>query len=266
MSFDPVYTAGIQKAINEKARQRLVCDGQFGAKSQSALKLLQSQLGIPATGVYDTPTEQRLDPFIRGKYLTFASFGSAANNLGVQNTHIRTVCAVESNGAGFLPDGRVKILFERHHFLSAIKKRLPANVVTKLSLDNPDIINAASGGYIGNEGEYARFERAAAIDEYSAIYATSFGLFQIMGFNYVDAGYSDIFQFAASMRTSETNQLMAFVNFNKNYRKGILASALKNQDWVTYASNYNGPSYAKNRYDTKLAVSFRKYTENIYAY
>lgn len=265
MNFDPVYTAGIQKAINEKANQRLTCDGQFGAKSQTALKLLQSKLGIPATGNYDAPTEQRLDSFIRSKYLTFDSFDTAAKSLSVLNVHIRTVCDVESNGAGFLPDGRVKILFERHHFLNSIKKRLPANVVAKLQAANPDIINPTTGGYVGNEGEYARFERAAAIDEYSAIYATSFGMFQIMGFNYADAGFGDIFQFAAAMRSSETNQLLAFVNFNKVYRKGVLWTAMKNGDWVNYAFNYNGPAYAKNQYDAKLATAFRKYSANIYA-
>lgn len=266
MNFDPVYTAGIQKAINEKANQRLTCDGQFGPKSQSALKLLQTKLGVPATGSYDTATYNCLDAFIIGKYLTFDSFGKAAKALTVQNTHIRTVCEVESNGAGFLPDGRVKILFERHHFLASIKKRLSASVVAKLLLSDPDIVNAAPGGYVGNEGEYTRFERAKAIDEYSVIYATSFGMFQIMGFNYVDAGYSDIFEFAAGMRTSETNHLLAFVNFNKVYRKGILATALRNQDWVTYALNYNGTNYAKNKYDTKLATAFGKYSKNIYAY
>lgn len=266
MNYDPVYTAGIQKAINEKVGQRLTCDGQFGPKSQAALKLLQVKLGVPATGSYDVLTHSYLDTFIKGKYLTFDSFGRAAKDLGVQNTHIRTVCDVESNGAGFLPDGRVKILFERHHFLASIKKRLPADRVAKLLLSDPDIVSATPGGYIGNEGEYTRFERAKAIDEYSAIYASSFGLFQIMGFNYSDAGFKDIYEFAAAMCTSETNQLMAFVSFNKVYRKGVLWTALKNQDWVTYALNYNGTGYAKNKYDTKLATSFRKYANNIYAY
>lgn len=265
MSFDPIYTSGIQKAINEKAQQRLTCDGAFGTKSRDALKVLQGRLGIPVTGTYDAATEQRLDGFIRSKYLTMESFSSAANNLGVTPAHVRTVCAVESNGAGFLPDGRVKILFERHHFLNALKKRLPANVVAKLQAANPDIINSNSGGYVGNEGEWSRFERAAAIDEYSAIYATSFGLFQIMGFNYADAGYGDINAFKASMSTSETNQLMAFVNFNKVYRKGVLWTALRSGDWVTYASTYNGPAYAKNQYDVKLATSFNKYTKDINA-
>ena len=266
MNYDPIYTSGIQKAINEKAGQRLTCDGQFGAKSQAALKVLQTKLGVPATGVYDALTYSYLDSFIKAKYLTFDSIKRSSASLGVQDAHIRTVCEVESNGAGFLPDGRVKILFERHHFLASIKKRLPAATVAKLLLSDPDIVSATPGGYVGNEGEYARFNRAKAIDEYSAIYATSFGLFQIMGFNYGDAGYGDIHEFLAGMCTSETNHLLAFTNFNKVYRKGVLWTALKNRDWATYALNYNGTAYAKNKYDTKLNDAFVKFSKNIFAY
>lgn len=266
MQFDPVYTAGIQKAINELAKQRLTCDGQFGAKSQTALKLYQAKCGIPQTGVYDVATQVRMEPHILKKYLTFKSINAAAAALKVQEAHIRTVCEVESKGSGYLPDGRIKILFERHHFIASLKKRLPAGTVAQLQRSNPDIINSEPGGYIGNEGEYARFERACAIDEYSAIYATSFGLFQIMGFNHAAAGYSDIFAYADAMRASETNQLMAFVNFNKTYRKGVLWTALKSTDWPVYAYNYNGAGYKKYSYDTKLSAAFAKFMKNIFAY
>lgn len=265
MSFDPIYTSGIQKAINEKAKQRLTCDGAFGAKSVAALKVFQGQCSLPKTGVYDAATQAQLDPFIKQKFLTFDSIKKAATELSLTPAHIRTVCDVESNGAGFLPDGRVKILFERHHFLASLKKRLPAAKVAQLQKDNPDIINETPGGYVGNEGEYPRFLRACAIDLYSAYYATSFGLFQIMGFNYEFAGYKDINVFVTDMKLSETYQLMAFVNFNKTYRKGILWTALKAQAWDDYALAYNGSNYKKNLYDTKLGNSFTKFSKNIFA-
>jgi hypothetical protein len=265
MSFDSIYTAGIQKAINEKAKQRLTCDGAFGAKSQTALKVYQTQCGLKPTGIYDAATQAQLEPFIKQKFLTIDSINKAATALGVTPAHVRTVCDVESNGAGFLPDGRVKILFERHHFLAALKKRVPALKLLQLQKDNPDIINATPGGYVGNEGEYPRFLRACAIDLYSAYYATSFGLFQIMGFNHEFAGYKDIGAFVTDMKLSETHQLLAFVNFNKTYRKGILLTALKGQDWAGYALAYNGSNYKKNMYDTKLGNSFSKYSKNLLA-
>lgn len=265
MNRDPIYTAGIQKAINELVKQRLVCDGQFGPQSQAAMALFQKSRNIPQTGVYDDATSAILDPFIKHKYLTIDSIVQAATQLGVSKAHIRTVCDVESKGSGFLPDGRVKILFERHHFLASLQKRLPASQVQALMVANPDIINSTPGGYVGNEGEHARFQRAYAIDAYSAMYATSYGLFQLMGFNYATCGYNDLVSFYRAMQDTETNQLLAFVQFNKVYQHGVLWTAMKSADWTGYALHYNGSAYQKNQYDTKLSQSFQKFNENIFA-
>lgn len=266
MSLDPIYTSGIQKALNEKANQRLDCDGQFGGKSVAALKLYQQQSGLAATGVYDDATSATLDTFIKGKYLTFDSIKAAAEELQVTPAHVRTVCGVESNGAGFLPDGRVKILFERHKFLESLKKNIDADQIESLKVTNPDIVSATPGGYVGNAGEYPRFLRAQAIDLESAYYGTSYGLFQIMGFNFKACGYDDLTSFYTAMTQSETNQLLAFVEFNKTYANGKLWHALQTQDWVTYALTYNGSAYQKNQYDAKLSSNFIKYSKDIFAY
>ncbi|BCM95126.1 hypothetical protein [Burkholderia phage FLC6] len=264
MNYDPVYTAGIQKAINEKAGQNLKPDGAFGPMSVAALRTCQAKLGCPVTGVYDAATSAILDPFIRQKYLTMASFQAAAQALGVTPAHVRTVCAVESNGAGFLPDGRVKILFERHWFSASLIDRKIPNYQT-LAAANSDIINHTPGGYIGGTGEYPRLARAIKIDPYSAYYAASYGLFQIMGFNASFAGYGTPEALYNACQQSETNQLLAFVSFIKNYRAGVLWTALKAQDWVKFALNYNGSNYKANQYDTKLATNFATYTNNINA-
>lgn len=263
--LDPIYTAGIQKAINEKAKQRLVTDGAFGPKSVAALKICQDLCKIPQTGVYDDATKAVLDPFIRKKYLTMDSIEGAADMLKVTPAHVRTVTDVEARGAGFLPDGRCAILFERHHFLVALRKKLNDTQINALLRTNSDIVNSKPGGYLGNENEYPRFNRAFAIDQGSAIYATSWGMFQIMGFNASFAGFDNVFDFCTAMRESETRQLNAFVRFNRSYRGGILQKALIAGDWATYAEVYNGPAYKKNNYDTKLADSFDKYSKNINA-
>jgi hypothetical protein len=183
----------------------------------------------------------------------------------VTPAHIRTVCDVESNGAGFLPDGRVKILFERVWFRTSLANRKIPNLA-QLQAANPDIINTIRGGYIGGAGEYPRLARALKIDAYSAYYATSYGLFQTMGFNYTFAGYSNPQDMYTAFNTSETNQLNGFIMFIKTYRSGVLWTALKNQDWATFALYYNGSDYKVNQYDTKLGDSFDKYTKNIFAY
>lgn len=262
---DPIYVAGIQKAINEKAGQKLVTDGSFGPKSVAALKLCQFKLELEPTGVYDQATQDVLDPFIRKKYITMDSLAGAADMLGVTTAHVRAVCDVEAGGSGFLPDGRVDILFERHHFYNALSKKLNQNQLNLLTKNEANLVNKSPGGYYGNEAEYKRFARAMVIDRASAIYATSFGMFQIMGFNYQFAGYQSLEEFYDSMLESEVNHLTAFVRFNMKYRSGILQRSLKVNDWTSYASNYNGPNYAKNQYDKKLADSFAKYKKNINA-
>ena len=35
--------------------------------------------------------------------------------------------------------------------------------------------------------------------------------------------------------------------------------ALKDKDWSTFAKLYNGPEYAKNKYDSKLSSAYLKY-------
>lgn len=266
MDLDPIYKASIQKALNERANQSLAPDGVFGLKTVSAIKAYQALNKLPLSGTYDVATANLLDPFIRQKFLTFNSILKASVDLNVSAAHVRTVCDVESNGSGFFADGRVKILFERHHFLKALQARYSAAKVAELMKQNPDIISATSGGYLVGANEYMRFDRACKIDQQAAIYATSFGLFQIMGFNHEFAGFSDMSSFYNAMLQSETNHLNAFVSFNKKYVKGRLQAYLAKEDWANYALTYNGPAYAKNKYDTKLATSYAKYKKDVYAF
>ena len=42
-------------------------------------------------------------------------------------------------------------------------------------------------------------------------------------------------------------------------RSNNLASALRRHDWKAFARGYNGPDYAKNSYDVRLARSYDKW-------
>jgi hypothetical protein len=50
--------------------------------------------------------------------------------------------------------------------------------------------------------------------------------------------------------------LRAFVMFNLSDAR--LSTALRAHDFRTYASIYNGPRYAENRYDVKMADAFKR--------
>ncbi len=180
--------------------------------------------------------------------LSDADIESAAKSIGCQVAAVRAVIDVESRG-GFLADGRPKILFERHYF-SRLSSR-------KFDGSNPDISNANRGGYKGGPAEYERIARAVKLDRTAALQSASWGSFQIMGSNFKAAGHADVESFVTAMVSGAAGHLHAFVSFVK---KNSLADELIRLDWAGFARGYNGPAYAENKYDIKLANAFRSHS------
>ena len=167
--------------------------------------------------------------------------------LGVGAAEIWTVLAVETSSCGFLPDRRPQILYERHCF----------HRLTEGKYDDGDISDANGGGY-GPAGapQYERLERAIRKDRDAALQSTSWGIGQIMGGNYAQAGFADVDAMVDAMCESEDLQLVAMGRFLINCGLQI---ALRSRDWAAFAQGYNGPDYATNRYDTRLNAEFQKY-------
>lgn len=178
--------------------------------------------------------------------LTEADFQRAASALGCSAAALRAVCDVESGG-GFLPDARPRILFERHVFSRLTRRRFDAA--------HPRIASRVPGGYRGGAAEYDRLAAAIALDRRAALQSASWGAFQIMGFNHKPAGFADVEAFVAAMVSGQGAQLDAFARFLKATG---LAAALARHDWPAFARGYNGPDYAKNQYDTKLAAAYKR--------
>jgi hypothetical protein len=173
----------------------------------------------------------------------------ASGFLGIDAAAIWTVLAVETSGVGFLADRRPKILFERHIFSRETGHRY--------DLDHPGISNPRAGGYgQAGAGQYDRLMEAMALDHVAAMASASWGIGQIMGFNFEAAGFSCIGDMVAAMKESENGQLMAMANFLASNKLDL---PLKRLDWATFARGYNGPDYAKNRYDSKLSDAYGKY-------
>ena len=148
-----------------------------------------------------------------------------------------------------MPDGRVRILFERHKFFKFTGGRFAAL--------HPDICNRKAGGYSKTgQGEYGRFTRAFRLDPKAAMMSASWGKFQIMGFNFWAAGFISVDEFVSAMKLSEDAQLKAFVNV---IRAWSLDDELQRHDWPGFARLYNGAGYRKNSYDVKMAAAYRDY-------
>ena len=169
---------------------------------------------------------------------------AAATHIGVDPAVLWSVVLVETAGCGFLPDRRPDILFERHIFSSRTGRRFDAS--------HPGI-SGSPGGY-GPAGahQYERLEEAIACDRRVALESASWGLGQVMGFNAVLAGFHDAVDMVSQMMRSENEQILGMASF---MRETGSHTALQHRDWTAFARRYNGPGFATNRYDEKLAAA-----------
>lgn len=183
--------------------------------------------------------------------LIIKDYQEAAKLLNCEVAVIRAVAEVEAPGAGFLDDGRPKILYERHVF-----HRLTGG---KYSKTHPDISRSTPGGY-GKAGihQHNRLAKASELNRNYALMSASWGKFQIMGYHWKALGYKSLQAFINAMYQSEAKHLEAFVKF---IQVNGLADELRNKQWAKFARAYNGAAYAKNKYDLKLANAYKKYSE-----
>lgn len=186
-------------------------------------------------------------------------FTQVAELLGCEPAALKAVQQVETGGrGGFFSPGRPAILFEGHIFWTQLKKRgsNPEDYVK----GNENILYPKweKGHYKGGIGEYDRLEQARKINREAADASASWGMFQIMGFNYAACGEESIDSFVRSMCESEFKQLLLTANFIK--KNSQMLQALQARDWAVFAKCYNGPAYAQNRYDVKLEAAYQKYS------
>lgn len=167
--------------------------------------------------------------------------------IGVGEDEIHAVMDVEAAGSGFDGQGRPKILYEPHVFYRNSSGSARALAVAKglaYAVWKP-------GSY--PKDSYPRFLAALDIDETAAIKACSWGLSQILGENFVAAGYDTPQDMVVDFAADEDNHLEAMVRFIKANR---LDDELRAHNWAGFARGYNGVRYRENRYDEKLAAAY----------
>lgn len=242
-NFDLYHRRGVQKALNEKCHTspNLKVDGVFGPASVAALQAFQQQSGLTADGVYGPQTQALLEPLIAQKYVSLADFQQAANELQVELATIQANAETESQGSGFFNNGQCEILFERLWMYRNLIQSKGQAIADGLMKRYPDIINPVRN-YLGGPAEYKRLNLAMSVDRNCALLSTSWGMFQIMGFNYKDAGYQSVESYTADMQVSEKLQLAGYVNFIKKHQEGVLQRSLQAKNFAGFAGVYNGPA------------------------
>ena len=195
--------------------------------------------------------------------LTNEMIKNLANRLGIEPALLKAVQIVEAAGRdGFLSDGRPQILFEGHIMYKEFHKKFPDRDLDYLCKRFSMVFYPKwdKSKYFGGLGEYKRLELAKEIDEECALKATSWGMFQIMGFNHNLCGCKDVFDFVHKMSESHEKQLELMYYFMNN--SGCLKE-LKEKDWAGFAKKYNGPGYAQNAYDQKLRNAYENFKNKL---
>ncbi|AAN38028.1 gp27 [Burkholderia phage Bcep43] len=236
-----------------QARLGLAQSGQFDASVATALRQWQEAHGMTPDGVYGSQTNAVMTA------RALPDIADAAARLNVDTPALQAIIQVETTGSGFLPDGRPRILLERHKVWAATS---PAQRVLLGAQD----CNPTPGGYATGPdanargaGEWVRFERVAAVtgDEVAA-QCCSWGLGQVMGANYATCGFTNAVGLMFASALNERAQLDVMVRFALP-QAGLLG-ALRAHQWAAVARIWNGPNFAINQYDTKLSDAYTTLT------
>lgn len=176
--------------------------------------------------------------------LARADFEKAALRLRAPVAHIKAVYDVEAAGDPFI-NGLPTILFEPHIF-----SRLTAH---KYDKSHPHLSSRKWNKALYPKTQNARWQQltdAMVLDVDAALMAASYGGFQVLGQNWKSLGYKSAWDFVWQQSRSVWEQLEAFIEF---VEVNGLAGALRTGDWAKFARGYNGPQYAQNQYDVRLA-------------
>jgi hypothetical protein len=218
----------------------------------------------PVPGTTDTLKLRSTHKLSEGKLtkgvgkLTAVEFEAAARSLGegIDARLIHAFADVESGGkSGFGPEGLPVIAYEGHIF-----RRLTGHRYDKTHplLSYRYTKKAGPEWQKNNKDQKAAWETlnaAIALDEDAALQSCSWGMFQVMGFNYEQCGYRTAKTFADAMKAGEKGQLDAFVGYCKN--KAGMIPALRNKNYAAMATLYNGEDYGD--YDKRIERAYRKH-------
>jgi hypothetical protein len=189
--------------------------------------------------------------------LSPSALASAAAALGCSLPALQAVVDVESAGRGFLNNGEVKVLFEGHVFWKYTHGRY-ADTHPTLCYPKWTKEHYARGATADERGfgEIERLEQAIELNRPAAQMSASYGMFQLMGFNFALCGYTHVGSFYDAMCRSAAEQLQAFCEYIKHVG---LADELRERRWADFARKYNGSGFKANRYDDKLALAYAKH-------
>jgi hypothetical protein len=185
---------------------------------------------------------------------TEADYQAAAKRLGAPVAHVKAMADVESAGETFWTiDGqkRVPVRFEAHWFGKQSGYRFNESHPDLSCVEWNPALAATT-----RKGAWAQVKAAEALDRNAAHEATSWGAFQVMGFNWRRLHYPSVAELVDAMQ-SRGGQLDAFARFIE--ADPALRAALVVGAWRNVENRYNGGGYG-GAYATKLEAAADHYS------
>ncbi|MEE9315170.1 MAG: N-acetylmuramidase domain-containing protein [Rhizobiaceae bacterium] len=180
-----------------------------------------------------------------------------AKRLKIPAAALLAVAEVESGGRVMAKvRGRKEpvIRFEGHYFNRFLKGG------AKLEARAEGLASSRAGGVKNPRSQAGRWKllnRAIRINRTAALSSVSWGLGQVMGAHWQWLGYGSVDALVAEARSGVVGQVELMARY---IEKAGLIYALQERDWVAFARRYNGPAFAKNKYDKKMAEAFTRIT------
>jgi len=261
------YVSYLQELLGKLGYQ-IPATGYFGNMTDAAVRDFQKKNGLVEDGEVGIKTwtvlvdKSRPAQAMSDKFLGEQDLKDFAQKHNLELAAVKAVNEVESSGKGFFVDGRPKILFEGHIFWRQLKERgIEPSSISNAS--NADVLYSSwtKTHYVGGTREYERLEKASKLlsnplVKEAALASASWGSYQIMGFHAKKLGYDSVAAFVDQMYIHERNQLEAFGRYITAF--GCI-NHLRSLNWASFARCYNGPGYAQNKYDIKMAQAYQKY-------
>lgn len=245
------------------ALKNVKVDGVFGPNTEKAVINFQKHIfkhskpdGIVSTGQItiqqlslQSTNNGSCDQIVSIGGIKNATFVDISKKLGCETAAIKAIVATEVGIRGaYDSQGRPTILFERHIF-----SKLTGG---KYDKSHPVISNPIQGGYGYFSAQYTKLNEAEKLNREAALKSASWGVFQILGLNFKQAGFKNVRDFVKAMKISLVEQANAFVEYISNDAR--LLAALHQKNWSKFAKIYNGSAYRVNNYDGKMKNNYNK--------
>ena len=170
---------------------------------------------------------------------------SAARENDIDPVDLAALIEIESQGSGYLGDGRLKILYEPHIFHGLTDGA--HGEVKPISARAWSTVR--SWGYGSLSEQYERRSKAARKDKDAAYQACSYGAFQLLGTNYRAAGYDNIHAMVDDLEEKPRAHLQSIIRWMTH--EGLL-ELLRRREMEAFFRAYNGPAWREHGYGRRF--------------